>query len=74
LLARGNQMLEQGDISGARLLYARAASAGSAAAATAMARSYDAAVLAGLGARGIRPDADQAAAWYRRAAELESAR
>jgi hypothetical protein len=74
LLARGDQMLQQGDISGARLLFARAASAGSAAAATAMARSFDASVLAGLGARGIRPDAEQAAAWYRRAAELESAR
>ncbi|MGK7869802.1 hypothetical protein [Falsiroseomonas sp. E2-1-a20] len=74
LLARGNQMFQQGDISGARLLFARAASAGSAAAATAMARSFDEAVLTSLGARGIRPDAAQAAAWYRRAAELESAR
>jgi hypothetical protein len=74
LLARGNQMLQQGDISGARLLFARAASAGSAAAATAMAGTYDEAVLTSLGARGIRPDAAQAAAWYRRAAELESAR
>ncbi|MGG5887091.1 hypothetical protein ACLF3G_08095 [Falsiroseomonas sp. HC035] len=74
LLARGNQMFQQGDISGARLLFARAANAGSAAAATAMARSFDESVLTNLGARGIRPDAAQAAAWYRRAAELESVR
>jgi hypothetical protein len=74
LVARGNRMLEQGDISGARLLFRRAADAGSAAAATAMARSFEASVLSGLGARGLRPDAEQAALWHRRAAELGSAR
>ncbi|MGK7863856.1 hypothetical protein [Falsiroseomonas sp. E2-1-a4] len=74
LISRGNEMLARGDISAARLLYARAASAGSAAAATAMGRSFDAAVLDGLGVRGIRPDPEQAAHWYRRARELGTAR
>jgi TPR repeat protein len=74
LVARGNEMLARGDISAARLLYARAASAGNAAAATAMGRSFDAAVLEGLGVRGIRPDPEQAAHWYGRARELGTAR
>lgn len=71
LVARGNEMLARGDVSGARLFYSRAAAARSAAAATAMARTFDPAVLNALGVRGIRPDAAQAAQWYRRAAELD---
>ncbi|NKE44959.1 hypothetical protein HB662_09225 [Roseomonas frigidaquae] len=74
LIARGDEMLARGDISAARLLYTRAASAGSAAAATAMGRSFDPAVLGELGARGIRPDPEQAAYWYRRATELGATR
>ncbi len=74
LLDRGQAMMARGDISGARLLFTRAAQAGSAEAALAMARSFDGAVLAGLGARGIRPDPAQAEHWYRRAAELGAAR
>ncbi|HEY4250107.1 MAG TPA: hypothetical protein VGM87_02850 [Roseomonas sp.] len=69
LIARGEAMLARGDISAARLLFGRAAAAGSAAALTAMGRSYDPAVLGALGVRGIRPDPEQAALWYRRAAE-----
>ncbi|MDB5414803.1 MAG: hypothetical protein JWR10_3138 [Rubritepida sp.] len=74
LMARGDQMMARGDISGARLFYSRAAAAGSAAAATAMGRSFDPAVLAELGVRGIRPDREQASQWYRRAAELGQSR
>lgn len=74
LLARGEEMLARGDVSAARLLYARAAEAGSAAAATAMGRSFDPEVLARLGVRGIRPDPAQAAQWYRRATELGATR
>lgn len=73
IMARGNEMLARGDISAARLLFSRAAAAGSAAAAIAMARTFDPAVLNALGARGIRPDAAQAAHWQRRAAELAGA-
>ncbi|MBR0647835.1 hypothetical protein, partial [Plastoroseomonas hellenica] len=73
LITRGNEMLARGDISAARLLYGRAAAAGSVAALTAMGRSYDPAVLGALGVRGIRPDPEQAALWYRRAAERGAA-
>ncbi|MBR0669368.1 hypothetical protein GXW71_33775 [Roseomonas hellenica] len=73
LVTRGNEMLARGDISAARLLYGRAAAAGSVAALTAMGRSYDPAVLGALGVRGIRPDPEQAALWYRRAAERGAA-
>jgi hypothetical protein len=69
LIARGNEMLARGDISAARLFYGRAAASGSAVAFTAMGRSHDPAVLEALGVRGIRPDPERAAFWYRRAAE-----
>lgn len=63
---RGDALLQQGDISAARLLYDRAASAGSAHAATAMGKTYDATVLAGTGVVGLSPDPALAALWYRR--------
>jgi len=68
LLQRGDAALAMGDIAAARLLFERAAAEGSIAAATAMGRSYDAAFLASLGARGIPADPAQAALWYRKAA------
>jgi TPR repeat protein len=70
LVRRGDEMLALGDVSAARLLYERAANAGSAAAAVAAGRTYDPAVLSAIGAREIRPDPAAAAAWYRRAAAL----
>lgn len=70
LIARGDEMLARGDVSAARLLYARAADAGSAAAAQAMVRSYDPAALAARGITGIRSDPAAAAQWSRRATEL----
>jgi hypothetical protein len=73
LLLRGNERMANGDISAARLLFRRAAAAGSVAALTALGRSYDPAVLGGLGVRGIRPDPEEAARWYRRAEERGSA-
>lgn len=69
LIARGDEMMARGDISGARLLYARAATAGSSAAARAMARSFEPELLNLLGARGIRPDPEQARYWHRMAEE-----
>lgn len=71
LVKRGDQLLAVGDISGARLSYGRAAAGGSAAAATAMARTYDPEALMAMGGRGIVGDAATAARWYRRAQELE---
>jgi TPR repeat protein len=70
LLRRGDALLALGDVSGARRFYERAAEAGSAAGARAAGRTHDPAVLAGLGARGIRPDPEAAAEWYRRADTL----
>jgi len=63
-------MLAIGDISAARLLYGRAAQAGSGEAAAALGRTYDSEALARLGTRGIQPDPKMAAVWYRRAVAL----
>ncbi len=73
LLQRGDAAMATGDIAAARLLFERAVAEGSIAAATALGRSYDGAVLAGLGARGIPPDPAQAARWYRKAAAFGDA-
>jgi TPR repeat protein len=58
------------DVSAARKYYAYAANAGSAAAAVALARTYDPAFMTRLGIIGLRPDPDAAALWYRKAAAL----
>jgi TPR repeat protein len=70
LMKRGDELLELGDISGARLYYERSAEAGLAAAAMALAATYDAAELAHLKVRGIAADAKAAKRWYERAREL----
>jgi len=66
---RGLAMLELGDVSAARLLLARAASAGSGAAAYAMGTTFDAATLERIGAVGIQPNPASAAVWYRLAVQ-----
>jgi TPR repeat protein len=70
LLRRGEALLAGGDISAARSFFERAAAAGNANAARAMAETYDPRVLAGLGVRGLVPDRAAALEWYRRAAAL----
>ncbi len=70
MVRRGDAMLAVGDVSGARLLFERAVSGGSAAAATALGRTYDPLVLETLSVRGLRPDAEVAASWYRRGIAL----
>ncbi len=70
MVRRGDALLQYGDVSAARLLYERAASAGSARAATAMGKTFDATVLAGIGAVGLSPDPALAALWYRRGLSL----
>jgi hypothetical protein len=70
LIRRGDDMLAIGDVSAARLLYARAAAAGSGPAAIAVGRTHDPAAIARLGLRGLRPDPAAAATWYRRALAL----
>ena len=56
-------------MSGARLLFERAANLGSGAAALALGRAFDPGVLGRLGAIGLRGDPAMAARWYRLAAE-----
>jgi hypothetical protein len=70
LRRRGDAALAEGDIVTARLLFEQAANMGSPAAATAAGKTYDAEFLSQSGARGIRPDQAQAAAWFRKAAAL----
>jgi hypothetical protein len=67
---RGDEMLALKDISAARKLYEYAADAGSARAATALARTFDAAFVTQLGVVGLKPDPALAATWYRKAAAL----
>lgn len=72
LLKRGDALLAIKDISGARKFYEYAADEGNAAAAVALARTFDPEYLDGLGVVGLKPDPDQAAVWYRKAAQLGS--
>lgn len=69
-ISRGDEMLAVRDISAARKFYEYAANVGSAAAAMALARTFDPASLAELGVVGLRPDPARAAVWYRKAAVL----
>jgi hypothetical protein len=70
LLKKGDEHLAEGNISAARLFYERAADAGLAQGAMALASTFDAAQLARLGVRGIPPDGKQARRWYERAKQL----
>jgi TPR repeat protein len=63
-------MLAQRDISAARKFYEYAANAGSARAATALARTYDPSYATQMGELGLQPDPALAAVWYRKAAAL----
>jgi TPR repeat protein len=70
LTQRGDAAFAVGDIIAARLLYERAAAMGSAAAATAVGKTYDLDFLLRADTHGIQPDSAAAAAWYRKAAAL----
>jgi type II secretory pathway predicted ATPase ExeA len=67
LLERGAAMLAAGDIASARLLFMRAAQAGSAEAAMEVGKTYEPMFLANRGAIGIQGDPTIASGWYRRA-------
>jgi hypothetical protein len=73
LLRRGDLMFGLGDVSAARLLFARAAEAGIGTAALKLGDTYNPAVLAERRLRGIRPDPAEAEAWYRKAEALGEA-
>jgi hypothetical protein len=69
LLTRARGLIEQGDISGARLVLEHALSAGSRRAAFHLAETYDPRILASWRALGIRGDANRARELYARASE-----
>jgi TPR repeat protein len=65
----GDLLLTRGDVASARLFYEAAANSGSAAAMTAIGRTYDPLELSRLGIRGFRADPAKAADWYLKAKE-----
>jgi hypothetical protein len=73
LIKRGKNLLNEGDFAGARVLFERAANAGSAEAALALGSTYDPSVIKRLGAIMVKPDVASARKWYQLAAERGSA-
>ncbi len=71
-MSHGRDLERVGYLAGARLFYQRAAEAGSAEGARAMAETYDPAVFTKLGVHGLEPDPAQAQKWYERAKMLEA--
>jgi len=72
LLKRGEELIGQGDIAGARLMLTRAAEAGEARAALTLGATYDADMLRSIGVMGVAGDAPKARAWYEKAAQYGS--
>jgi hypothetical protein len=71
MMRKGDEQMSVGNVSAARLLYRHAAESGLAAAAMALAASYDAEELRKLRVMGgVQPDPKQAQAWYEKAREL----
>jgi hypothetical protein len=73
LIARGNKLLKDGDFAAARLLFERAANAGSAEGALALGSTYDPVVIKRLGAIAVKADVETARNWYQVAADRGSA-
>ena len=69
-IAKGNELLGEGDVATARLYYQRAVDAGLHEGALAMAASFDPAELARAGVRAQQGNAQTARSWYERAREL----
>jgi TPR repeat protein len=73
MVKSGGELMANRDYAAARLMYQRAAEAGSATAAFALAETYDPLVVSKLNARGgITPDSAMAATWYEKAKDLGS--
>lgn len=70
LVARGDALIELGDVASARLFFKLAARHGSGQAATLMGKTHDPLFLSTAGVIGIQPNALEAARWYRKAAQL----
>ncbi len=69
LIKRGKTLLNDGDFAAARVLFERAANAGSAEAALALGSTYDPNVIKRLGAIMVKPDVETARKWYQLAAD-----
>jgi TPR repeat protein len=72
LVARGKELLRNGDFSSARLVLQRAADAGEADAALTLGSTYDPSILAQLGIRSQVANVDLARTWYEEAQEFGS--
>jgi len=72
LVARGKELLREGDFSSARLILQRAVDAGDAYAALTLGSTYDPSVLAQLGIRHEVANVDLARTWYEKAQEFGS--
>ncbi len=73
LLTRGDTLLSQGDVAGARLLLEYAANSGNKQAMVRLGNSYDPEHLEKLGVLGVQPDEARAVRWYDRAAKSAAA-
>ena len=73
LTRQGEQFALAGDLVAARVLFHRAAQAGDATAAMALAATYDPDMLAKLGAIGVGADVEKARSWYQKAESQGSA-
>jgi hypothetical protein len=72
LVDQGEQFVASGDLVTARTVFQRAAEAGDAGAAMALAATYDPIMLAKLGVVGMNADVEKARSWYEKAASLGS--
>lgn len=72
LLKRGRELLDQGGIAAARIIFEELGNKGSAEGALALARSYDPAYAVDPRLSAILPDMKKALIWYQRAQELGS--
>lgn len=73
LMARGDALMELGDVASARSFYDRAFELGNVRAARSIARTYDPVVLASLKVQGLRADPVKAFEWYRKAEQAGEA-
>jgi hypothetical protein len=72
LIKQGDQFVAAGDLVTARVVFQRAAEAGDASAAMALAATYDPGMLAKLGVVGVSGDVEKARTWYQKAETLGS--
>jgi hypothetical protein len=70
LMVKGEELLRDGDVAGARLFFRRAADLGLSKAAVALAETYDPNEFNRLGVQGMQPDIAAARRWYERARQL----